>query len=171
VIVKAANAPRPGNWVLEKSIDGEHFTPWQYFAITSLDCLREYGIQDTYGIPNYLTDDQVICTTRYSKINPLENGEVCTTRYSKINPLENGEVCITRYSKINPLENGEVCTTRYSKINPLENGEVSTTRYSKINPLENGEVSTVVYTVLFVSYMSLTNGSLNKCSMAILTNV
>ena len=139
VIVKAANAPRPGNWVLEKSIDGEHFTPWQYFAITSLDCLREYGIQDTYGIPNYLTDDQVICTTRYSKINPLENGEVCTTRYSK--------------------------------INPLENGEVSTTRYSKINPLENGEVSTVVYTVLFVSYMSLTNGSLNKCSMAILTNV
>ena len=107
VIVKAANAPRPGNWVLEKSIDGEHFTPWQYFAITSLDCLREYGIQDTYGIPNYLTDDQVICTTRYSKINPLENGEV----------------------------------------------------------------STVVYTVLFVSYMSLTNGSLNKCSMAILTNV
>ena len=123
MIVKAANAPRPGNWVLEKSIDGEHFTPWQYFAITSLDCLREYGIQDTYGIPNYLTDDQVICTTRYSKINPLENGEVCTTRYSKINPLENGEVC------------------------------------------------TVVYTVLFVSYMSLTNGSLNKCSMAILTNV
>ena len=123
MIVKAANAPRPGNWVLEKSIDGEHFTPWQYFAITSLDCLREYGIQDTYGIPNYLTDDQVICTTRYSKINPLENGEVCTTRYPKINPLE------------------------------------------------NGEVSTVVYTVLFVSYMSLTNGSLNKCSMAILTNV
>jgi hypothetical protein len=139
VIVKAANAPRPGKWVLEEWIDGEHFTPRQYFAITSLDCLREYGIQDTYGIPNYLTDDQVICTTRYSKINPLENGEVCTTRYSK--------------------------------INPLENGEVSTTRYSKINPLENGEVSTVVYTVLFVSYMSLTNGSLNKCSMAILTNV
>jgi len=35
VIIKAANSPRPGNWILEKSIDGFNWEPWQFFAISN----------------------------------------------------------------------------------------------------------------------------------------
>lgn len=33
VLIKMGNSPRPGVWVLERSVDnGETYTPWQYFA-------------------------------------------------------------------------------------------------------------------------------------------
>ncbi|XP_033738423.1 laminin subunit alpha-2-like isoform X2 [Pecten maximus] len=76
IIVKAANSPRPGNWILEKSIDGINFTPWQYFARSNKECYRAYGIPATRGRPKYERDNQVICTSFYSKLVPLENGEV-----------------------------------------------------------------------------------------------
>ncbi|KAK7100471.1 laminin subunit alpha-2-like isoform X2 [Littorina saxatilis] len=76
VIVKAANSPRPGNWILERSLDGQTYEPWQYFAMTDDECYRTYGIRATVGVPTNLRDDQVICTSRYSKLDPLEGGEI-----------------------------------------------------------------------------------------------
>ncbi|XP_044024751.1 laminin subunit alpha-2 isoform X3 [Siniperca chuatsi] len=76
VIVKAANSPRPGNWILERSIDGVTFEPWQYYAITDTECLTRFNINPRTGHPSYTRDDEVICTSFYSKIHPLENGEI-----------------------------------------------------------------------------------------------
>ncbi|XP_049913534.1 laminin subunit alpha-2 isoform X1 [Epinephelus moara] len=79
VIIKAANSPRPGNWVLERSIDGVTFDPWQYYAITETECLTRFNINPRTGPPSYTRDDEVICTSFYSKIHPLENGEIHTS--------------------------------------------------------------------------------------------
>ncbi|XP_077018985.1 laminin subunit alpha-2 isoform X2 [Tamandua tetradactyla] len=76
VIVKAANSPRPGNWILERSLDGVDFKPWQYHAVTDTECLTLYNIHPRTGPPSYAKDDDVICTSFYSKIHPLENGEI-----------------------------------------------------------------------------------------------
>ena len=43
VVLKAANSPRPGNWILERSIDGQIFKPWQYYAISDAECLHRYS--------------------------------------------------------------------------------------------------------------------------------
>uniref|UniRef100_A0A667ZCP4 Laminin subunit alpha 2 n=1 Tax=Myripristis murdjan TaxID=586833 RepID=A0A667ZCP4_9TELE len=79
VIIKAANSPRPGNWVLERSIDGVTFEPWQYYAITDTECLTRFNIYPKTGPPSYSRDNEVICTSFYSKIHPLENGEIHTS--------------------------------------------------------------------------------------------
>ncbi|XP_073532164.1 laminin subunit alpha-2 isoform X6 [Phyllobates terribilis] len=79
VIVKAANSPRPGNWILERSLDGISYKPWQYYAITDSECLTRYNIVPRPGVPSYMQDDEVICTSHYSKIHPLENGEIHTS--------------------------------------------------------------------------------------------
>lgn len=79
VIVKAANSPRPGTWVLERSMDGENFLPWQYYAIADEDCWDYFGIEPTPGKPRYNSATEVICTSYYSKLLPLENGEVKTS--------------------------------------------------------------------------------------------
>ncbi|KAL6095758.1 lama2 [Pungitius sinensis] len=79
LILKAANSPRPGNWVLERSIDGVTFDPWQYYAITDTECLTRFNINPRTGPPSYTRDDEVICTSFYSKIHPLENGEIHTS--------------------------------------------------------------------------------------------
>lgn len=76
VIVKAANSPRPGNWILERSLDDVEYKPWQYHAVTDTECLTLYNIYPRTGPPSYSKDDEVICTSFYSKIHPLENGEV-----------------------------------------------------------------------------------------------
>jgi len=73
VIVKAANSPRPGNWILERSVDGVNYRPWQFFAITDSDCWNLYRINPTVGIPRYRSDDEVICTSSYSQLDPLEH--------------------------------------------------------------------------------------------------
>uniref|UniRef100_A0A8B9QCV0 Laminin subunit alpha 2 n=1 Tax=Apteryx owenii TaxID=8824 RepID=A0A8B9QCV0_APTOW len=79
VIVKAANSPRPGNWILERSLDGVDYQPWQYYAITDSECLTRYNIHPRPGTPSYMKDNEVICTSYYSKIHPLENGEIHTS--------------------------------------------------------------------------------------------
>uniref|UniRef100_A0A2K5E5S5 Laminin subunit alpha-2 n=1 Tax=Aotus nancymaae TaxID=37293 RepID=A0A2K5E5S5_AOTNA len=76
VIVKAANSPRPGNWILERSLDDVEYRPWQYHAVTDTECLTLYNIYPRTGPPSYAKDDEVICTSFYSKIHPLENGEI-----------------------------------------------------------------------------------------------
>lgn len=43
VVVKSAISPRPGNWILERSVDGVTFLPWQYYALSDGECLARYG--------------------------------------------------------------------------------------------------------------------------------
>lgn len=73
VFIKMGNSPRPGVWVLERSRDGETFSPWQYFADTPVDCIQYFGKLSTQPITR---DDSVICETKFSKLVPLEGGEV-----------------------------------------------------------------------------------------------
>ncbi|XP_052049480.1 laminin subunit alpha-1 [Apodemus sylvaticus] len=79
VIIKAANAPRPGNWILERSVDGIKFKPWQYYAVSDTECLTRYKITPRRGPPTYRADNEVICTSYYSKLVPLEHGEIHTS--------------------------------------------------------------------------------------------
>lgn len=75
MFIKMGNSPRPGVWALERSVDnGQTWEAWQYFADTPSDCLI-YFSQDAAEKP--AMDDDVICTTEFSKIVPLEGGEVC----------------------------------------------------------------------------------------------
>lgn len=74
VLIKFANSPRPDLWVLERSTDfGQTYQPWQYFASSKRDCIERFG-QRT--IERINTDNDVICTSEYSRIVPLENGEI-----------------------------------------------------------------------------------------------
>ncbi|KAM9590306.1 LOW QUALITY PROTEIN: laminin subunit alpha-5 [Trichechus inunguis] len=74
VLIKFANSPRPDLWVLERSTDfGHTYQPWQYFASSKRDCLERFGPRTLERITR---DDDVICTTEYSRIVPLENGEI-----------------------------------------------------------------------------------------------
>ncbi|CAH0547109.1 unnamed protein product [Brassicogethes aeneus] len=74
VYIKMANSPRPGLWILEKSADyGRTFTPWQYFSDSPNDCEKFFGKESLLPITK---DDSVICSTEYSKIVPLEGGEI-----------------------------------------------------------------------------------------------
>ncbi|KJH49987.1 laminin EGF-like protein [Dictyocaulus viviparus] len=73
------NTPRPGTWVLEKSLDGVNYEPWQYYAISDAECMRQFGIPATAGVPRFERDDEVHCTSEYSKITPLEGGEIHTS--------------------------------------------------------------------------------------------
>jgi len=75
VIVKAANAPRPGQWLLERSVDGVRYSVWQYFAMTDGDCWNVFGVEPTRGVPRFATDDEVHCSSAFSHLDPLENGE------------------------------------------------------------------------------------------------
>ncbi|XP_021120891.1 laminin subunit alpha-1 isoform X2 [Heterocephalus glaber] len=79
IIIKAANAPRPGNWILERSLDGLTFSPWQYYAVSDSECLTRYNITPRRGPPTYRADDEVICTSYYSRLVPLEHGEIHTS--------------------------------------------------------------------------------------------
>ncbi|XP_051970169.1 laminin subunit alpha-1 [Xyrauchen texanus] len=79
IIIKAANSPRPGNWILERSLDGVEFQPWQYYAISDTECLTRYNITPRLGPPTYKRDDEVICTSYYSRLVPLEHGEIHTS--------------------------------------------------------------------------------------------
>ncbi|KAM4551973.1 laminin subunit alpha-3-like isoform 1-T1 [Odontesthes bonariensis] len=74
VLIKFANSPRPDLWVLERSADnGRTFTPWQYFAHSKRECIERFKKQPNARV---LNDDDQLCTTEYSRIIPLENGEI-----------------------------------------------------------------------------------------------
>ncbi|KAM8850161.1 laminin subunit alpha-3-like isoform 2-T2 [Spinachia spinachia] len=74
VLLKFANSPRPDLWVLERSVDnGRTFNPWQYFAHSKRECIETFGKQPNARIVH---DDDQLCTTEYSRIVPLENGEI-----------------------------------------------------------------------------------------------
>uniref|UniRef100_A0A4X2JQ08 Laminin subunit alpha 3 n=1 Tax=Vombatus ursinus TaxID=29139 RepID=A0A4X2JQ08_VOMUR len=74
VLIKFANSPRPDLWVLERSVDsGRTYLPWQFFAHSKVDCWEQFGMEANTPITE---DNDVVCTTEYSRIVPLENGEV-----------------------------------------------------------------------------------------------
>lgn len=74
VFVTMGNSPRPGVWALEKSNDyGKTWQPWQYFADSAADCAIFFN-KTASTKPS--SDEDVICTTEFSKIVPLEGGEV-----------------------------------------------------------------------------------------------
>lgn len=52
------------------------FDPWQYYAISDSECLTRYDVTPRLGPPTYKKDTEVICTSYYSRLNPLEHGEV-----------------------------------------------------------------------------------------------
>ncbi|CAF0881627.1 unnamed protein product, partial [Brachionus calyciflorus] len=74
IYIKMANSPRPGVWALEKSLDnGETYQPWQYFADTPSDCFNFFNKTANERVKS---DDDVICTTDFSKVLPVEGGEI-----------------------------------------------------------------------------------------------
>ncbi|KAA0201527.1 hypothetical protein HAZT_HAZT005418 [Hyalella azteca] len=79
VIIKSAISPRPGNWILERSLDGKQYSPWQYYAVSDRACRDTYGIAPTPGRPRYTHDTEVICTSYFSRLTPFEGGEVHTS--------------------------------------------------------------------------------------------
>lgn len=48
-----------------------------------------YGIEPREGNPTYRSDSEVICTAFYSKLDPLEDGEVYLTIYLIESTLSN----------------------------------------------------------------------------------
>ncbi|OZC11109.1 laminin EGF-like protein [Onchocerca flexuosa] len=73
VWIQMANSPRPGSWILERSVDdGKTYVPWQYFAETPAECDRLFG---RHTLQPILEDDTVICTHEFSGIHPMENAE------------------------------------------------------------------------------------------------
>ena len=73
-VMTMADSPRPGVWALEKSKDnGVTWTPWQYFAPNDAMCQKYFGVHAKVPITE---DDTVICSTEFSKIMPIEGGEV-----------------------------------------------------------------------------------------------
>lgn len=76
MFITMGNSPRPGVWSLDRSTDfGKTWSTWQYFADSPADCYNFFGIRDAKM--DATTDSEVICTTEFSKIVPLEGGEVC----------------------------------------------------------------------------------------------
>ncbi|EFB18993.1 hypothetical protein PANDA_011983 [Ailuropoda melanoleuca] len=106
VIVKAANSPRPGNWILERSLDNVEYKPWQYHAVTDTECLTLYNIYPRTGPPSYAKDDEVICTSFYSKIHPLENGEPTCQRFCSHLFLQSSCWYLVPYAVISPNNHG-----------------------------------------------------------------
>lgn len=79
IIIKCANSPRPETWILERSTDGVNYFPWQYFVGNENDCWQKYSLPATPGAAGSYavqSDDEVLCSTFYSKIKPMEGGEV-----------------------------------------------------------------------------------------------
>lgn len=75
---------------MEKSIDGVNFEPWQYYAISGGECLRMYGKVEATKMESFASDDEATCTTYYSSLEPLRDGEIHTSlingRPSALNP-------------------------------------------------------------------------------------
>ncbi|CAH8598195.1 unnamed protein product [Heterobilharzia americana] len=86
VLLRMGDSPRPANWILERSIDGDIYQPWVFFAKTEYDCKKLYAsfidqpLTITSGPrPWHLRDDEVYCTTFYSQPQALQSGEIIVT--------------------------------------------------------------------------------------------
>ena len=80
ILMRSGPGPRPGNWILERSVDGKSWAPWQFFAVSDGECWRAFGMEPKKGKPNsFRYDEEVACTSFFSKMQPMENGEVKTS--------------------------------------------------------------------------------------------
>ncbi|KER20855.1 hypothetical protein T265_10681 [Opisthorchis viverrini] len=86
VLLRMGDSPRPANWILERSLDGQNYKPWVFFAESEYDCKRLYepllegALTVTSGPrPWKLEDDEVYCTTYYSQPQALQSGEIIVT--------------------------------------------------------------------------------------------
>ncbi|XP_074640335.1 laminin subunit alpha-like [Tubulanus polymorphus] len=94
VFIRMANSPRPGIWALERSTDyGLTWNAWQYFATSKHDCLNYFNTT-LYEIED---DNSVICTTDFSKVVPLEGGEIVVS-------LVNGRKSANNFSYAHDLQ-------------------------------------------------------------------
>lgn len=84
--MKSGNSARPASWILERSLDGETFEPWQYYAANNEECWTRYSVPPVSGKPIYTRDDEVICTSFHSRRAPLENGQVTNVKSSYLSP-------------------------------------------------------------------------------------
>jgi laminin, alpha 1/2 len=75
ISLKSAISPRPASWILEKSVDGEAYDVWQYFGANEVDCQKRFNISANNANYIFKHDSEVICSTQFSKLIPLENGE------------------------------------------------------------------------------------------------
>ncbi|OQV14684.1 Laminin subunit alpha [Hypsibius exemplaris] len=74
ILVTMGNSPRPEQWTLERSTDyGKTWTAWQHFADPPSDCETYFGVEPDQPLTK---DDQVVCTSKYSRLVPLEGGEI-----------------------------------------------------------------------------------------------
>lgn len=84
LVIKSANSPRPAAWILERSLNGDFFAPWQFFATSSQDCQDRFELpgqqqqqnNNNNGKLSLESDSEVICSTKFGKALPLENGEM-----------------------------------------------------------------------------------------------
>ena len=76
ILMQSGISPRPGNWILERSLDGVEWAPWQFFAVSDEECWRAFGVEPRRGKPSYRYDDEVICTSYFSALDPVQNGEI-----------------------------------------------------------------------------------------------
>ncbi|KAK2168856.1 hypothetical protein NP493_1214g00017 [Ridgeia piscesae] len=144
VIVKAANTPRPGNWILERSIDGVNYKPWQYYAVSDSECLRLFGVPPTRGIPHYKRDDDVICTSRYSKLNPLENGEIHTSIVNGRPGIDGPSATLLEFTQARYVR------LRLQKIRTL-NADLMTFIYSNPKDLDPSVTNRYFYSIKDIS--------------------
>ncbi|XP_078505044.1 laminin subunit alpha-2 isoform X4 [Lissotriton helveticus] len=165
VIIKAANSPRPGNWVLERSLDGVTFQPWQYYAITDTECLTRYNITPRTGPPSYTKDDEVICTSYYSKIHPLENGEIHTSLINGRPSAEDPSPALMEFT-----------TTRYIRLRLQRirtlNADLMMFAYKDINDIDSIVTRRYYYSIKDISVggMCICYGHARACPLNPATN-
>ena len=59
-----------GVWALDKSTDnGQTWKPWQYFAGNDVECQKYFGVHAFQRGERIERDDQVICSTSFSKVS------------------------------------------------------------------------------------------------------
>jgi len=47
-----------------------------YLRFTFRECAKVYNLPASSGVPKYRFDNEVTCTSYFSRLIPLENGEV-----------------------------------------------------------------------------------------------
>ncbi|XP_059617833.1 laminin subunit alpha lam-3 [Phlebotomus argentipes] len=76
LMIRAGISPRPAAWIWERSLDGENYAAWQYFASSVYECEHQFGMPGHTGKYVFQEDTEVICSTQFGKVLPLENGEI-----------------------------------------------------------------------------------------------
>ena len=137
VIVKCANSPRPASWILERSIDGQTFHPWRFFAPSEAECWDRYGLPAT--LVNSLSRRQRRGRHRRGRRktkrsrgdhsfeedeDDFDDEEQLIDHDSQVEIIADEEEEDEPGTRILEDEDPVLCTTQFSKIQPMEGGEV-----------------------------------------------